>query len=434
MLQNLFELAQSILKVSRNTLAVHLRFMDMAISRLRWLSISEAVLQEPEPSPVLAGTRLATEGTAILYDPLALCRLYAEDKNSGARTYLHLLLHGTFRHFDVDSNILHPLWDLACDMAAEGVINELNLPMVVNAKAVRQQCVLNNLAPKVNRLLTAEKIYAFLRNNQPDDMELAQMKDLFSPDDHDIWYARKARLSIASIGASGNQQHRNSAGHNESALNKSKNRRPDGSSGNNSQAEWAAESACQQAMLGAISKDWRYISERMQTDLETFNRQRGDAAGSMMQNLRSVNREKYDYTAFLSKFAVIGEALCINNDEFDYVFYTYGMRLFAKKRLPLIEPLEYRDVKRIRDFVIAIDTSGSVAGEQVQAFLQKTCSILLSTENFFNRVNIHIIQCDAKIQEDVKITSHEEFEHYLQTMTIRGLGGDRFPSCVQARR
>ena len=149
-------------------------------------------------------------------------------------------------------------------------------------------------------------------------------------------------------------------------------------------------------------------------------------AGGMMQNLLAVNREKYDYTSFLKKFAVMGEAMRINDDEFDYVFYTYGMNLFPEKRMPLIEPLEYKDMKRIREFVIAIDTSGSVQGKQVQAFLQKTYNILQSTESFFSRVNVHIIQCDADIQEDVKITSREEFDQYLKTMTIKGLGGTDF--------
>ena len=91
-----------------------------------------------------------------------------------------------------------------------------------------------------------------------------------------------------------------------------------------------------------------------------------------------------------------------------------------------VEPLEYKEVKRIREFVIAIDTSGSVAGEQVQAFLQKTYNILQSTESFFSRINVHIIQCDADIQEDAKITSREEFDEYLKTMALRGLGGTDF--------
>ena len=94
--------------------------------------------------------------------------------------------------------------------------------------------------------------------------------------------------------------------------------------------------------------------------------------------------------------------------------------------MPLIEPLEYKEVKRIREFVIAIDTSGSTSGDLVQTFLTKTWNILQSTESFFSKVNIHIIQCDAEIQEAVKVSSKEEFEQYIQTMTIKGLGGTDF--------
>lgn len=50
----------------------------------------------------------------------------------------------------------------------------------------------------------------------------------------------------------------------------------------------------------------------------------------MLQNLRSVNREKYDYTAFLKKFAVLGEVMKVNEDEFDYIYYTYGLEHYDK--------------------------------------------------------------------------------------------------------
>ncbi|MBQ1453700.1 MAG: metallopeptidase, partial [Ruminococcus sp.] len=89
-------------------------------------------------------------------------------------------------------------------------------------------------------------------------------------------------------------------------------------------------------------------------------------------------------------------------------------------------PLEYKDVKRIREFVIAIDTSGSVSGELVQRFVQKTYNILKSSESFFSKINLHIIQCDAEIQEDVKITSQEEFDNYLKNMKLHGFGGTDF--------
>ena len=167
----------------------------------------------------------------------------------------------------------------------------------------------------------------------------------------------------------------------------------------------------------------------MQTDLETFSRQQGDKAGGLIQNLTNVNRERYDYTRFLKKFAVMGEIMKINDDEFDYIFYTYGLRLY--KNLPLVEPLEYKEVRRIKDFVIAIDTSASVSGELVQAFIQKTYNILKSTESYFRKINLHIIQCDADIQEDTKITSQEDFDRYMETMEIRGLGGTDYRPVFQ---
>ena len=96
---------------------------------------------------------------------------------------------------------------------------------------------------------------------------------------------------------------------------------------------------------------------------------RGTEAGLLTQNLREVNRERYDYTEFLKKFAVRAEMMKINPDEFDYNFYTYGLELY--ENMPLIEPLEYKEVKRIREFVVAIDTSGSTSGDLVQTFVQK---------------------------------------------------------------
>lgn len=312
--------------------------------------------------------------------------------------------------------MLQPLWNLACDMAVEGVINDLNLPMLTNAQAAGQVQVLQQIVLRVNNLLTAEKFYTYLRMNPPSETEFARLKRLFSPDNHALWYAPTARVAMAEEQA---------AGDNGGGTSTSQRDQP-----NDGQQE-NASTAQAQAALSALLQDWQHIAEQMQTDLETFHKQRGDEAGGMMQNLRAVNREKCDYTAFLKKFAVMGEAMRINDDEFDYVFYSYGMQLFPEKRMPLIEPLEYKDVKRIREFVIAIDTSGSVMGEQVQAFLQKTYNILQSTESFFSHINVHIIQCDEDIQEDIKITSREEFDHYLQTMAIKGLGGTDFRPVFQ---
>ena len=131
-----------------------------------------------------------------------------------------------------------------------------------------------------------------------------------------------------------------------------------------------------------------------------------------------------DYAAFLRRFAVLGENIQVNDDEFDYIFYTNGMKLYGK--MPLIEPLEYKEVKLVREFVVALDTSESVAGSLVQSFVTKTWNILKQTESFFTKVNIHILQCGARVEEDAKIRDQDELNAFMQHMVLRGFGGTDF--------
>lgn len=174
----------------------------------------------------------------------------------------------------------------------------------------------------------------------------------------------------------------------------------------------------------AKAPQWDQIAYQMKVDLETFSAERGDQAGSLLQSIREVTREKVDYTRFLEKFAVACEAVTINDDEFDYVYYTYGLRLY--ENMPLVEPLEYKEAKKIRDFVIAIDTSGSVEGSLVQSFLQKTYNILKSKESFFHKNNIYILQCDAELQDIRKIEDLKDIETYINQMELKGFGGTDF--------
>lgn len=399
--QRLDQLGQEVLRLSRNTLLVNLRFLDAALSQFTY-----------HPAPGL----LATDGQRIYYDARALLQGYRLEKERPVRDYLHMVLHCVFRQNFVDSLVDHACWDLACDMAVEAIISELDLRAAAAARQSRQAALLGQVKAAVKDL-TAEKIYRYYLDQHLPPEHLERLRRDFCADDHRIWYlppeqaaaltgykGERGSVKIAVRGGEGSGEE----GEGEDG--------GDGASGCDRQSGWSVN--------GTLSQLWKDIAERMQTDLETFSRQRGDQAGNLVQNLRAVNREKYDYTAFLKKFAVLGEAMKVNDDEFDYIFYTYGMKLFGN--MPLIEPLEYKEVKRIREFVVAIDTSGSVSGELVQKFMQKTYNILRQEESFFRKINLHIIQCDANIQEDAKITSQEEFDRYLDTMQLRGFGGTDF--------
>ena len=146
---------------------------------------------------------------------------------------------------------------------------------------------------------------------------------------------------------------------------------------------WMKGSPLSEEMLSEAF--WKRTSQQVQMDLEAFGKQQGTGAGALSQNLKEVNRERYDYRRLLKRFAVLGEVMKTNEDEFDYIYYVYGLTNY--KKMPLIEPLEYKETKRIREFVIAIDTSGSVAGEEVQTFLQKTYNILKQEESYFSKIN-----------------------------------------------
>ena len=378
--EKLNKLARDVLILSRNTLLVNLRFLDAALSQFELIPIEKSTL--------------LTDGKHILYNPKHILENYKTAKEIPVRDYLHMVMHCVFKHMYMDPSLNRPYWDLACDIAVENVITELNLKAVTTARE-RQQVQYITAIKKELKHVTAEKIYSYLRQAVPDPKKIAEIRGLFYADNHEIWYMTAAEIEARFGLGSGN-----------------------GSGDGNGDADSKA------GVSATMSAVWQAISERMQVDLETFGKQRGLNPGAMTQNLAAVNREKYDYTAFLKKFAVMGEAMKINDDEFDYIFYTYGLQLYEK--MPLIEPLEYKEIKAIKEFVIAIDTSGSTSGELVQKFVQKTYNILKSTESFFTKINLHIIQCDADIQEDKKITCQEDFDEYLKTMKIRGLGGTDF--------
>lgn len=379
-------LAQEVLGIAKAQLLVKLRFLDRALYELK-----------PQEQPLIP---LATDGFQLLYEPLSLLKGYRQQQSFVLRGYLHALLHCLFRHMFVSLGVDHDRWDLACDMAVQAMMDELNLPQLAEDVDQRRKSVVEQLRGKV-RPLTAEKIYRWLEDEKIAPAMMDMWRKLFWVDDHGVWYIPVAVMNEGS--GEGEGEGSADSGSSESGRN--------GASG-------TMQSRQTQAQL------WKDISARMQTDLETFSKQQGDQAGNLLQSLRAVNREKVDYTAFLRKFAMQCEVMKLSPDEFDYIFYTYGMTMY--RDMPLIEPLEYRDDKRIRDFVIAIDTSGSVQGEIVQQFLQKTYNILKQEETFDHRFNLHIIQCDAKVQEDAVIHTQEEFEDYIRTMTLRGFGGTDF--------
>ncbi|MCX6053924.1 MAG: metallopeptidase [Chloroflexi bacterium] len=344
------KLARDILILSRNTLLVTLRFLDVAISQLKLKPMEEI------PSIAIDGQFLYFNTTWHVLNN------YKLQKENTVRDYLHVIYHCLFHHPFINKLVHQGCWDLACDIATENAINELGINSVSNARQSRQGKLIAELKKELT-LMTAEKVYRFYLDREPTDEKLEALRLDFYADDHSIWYKPLPQEKGETDRKAGSGE--DGDGGEENLPRKSLNE-GEGSSTSRSQGMMAL---------------WKQISERAQVDIETASRQWGDQKGGLHQGLNQINREKFNYASFLQKFSVLGEVMQINDDEFDVIFYTYGLSLY--QNMPLIEPLEYKDVKRIKEFVIAIDTSGSVQGKTVQAFVQKTYNILKQTEIFF---------------------------------------------------
>jgi predicted metal-dependent peptidase len=121
---------------------------------------------------------------------------------------------------------------------------------------------------------------------------------------------------------------------------------------------------------------------------------------------------------------VLKEEMQVDPDSFDYIFYHYGMEMYGN--MPLIEPLETREIRKVEDFVIVIDTSMSCKGELVQKFLEETYTILASSESMSRQMRIHIIQCDEEVRSDQVIVNSDELKEYMEHLEVRGMGGTDF--------
>ena len=374
----IIKVASEVLNFSRQRTLVNMRFLEPAIRML---------MESPSKCMRNRSYGMGTDGKNLYYNPEYVLRAYQKEKGFVSRMYLHLVVHGIFRHFFVNPQIEQRKWDLACDMATEYIIESWKLDFADISAGADEKRELDRIRKNVG-LMNAEKIYGYLKKTK--ESEIDRLEKIFRRDDHSFWYPEtKNRNDVIQVKSGQVNQNR--------------------------------EVMFSNRKLQGL---WKQAAKKIQVDLETFMKSRSGENGDFLVNLKLANRKKQDYSAFLRKFTRLGERMKINDEEFDYNFYTYGMQLYGN--MPLIEPLEYKDVRIVKTFVTVIDTSGSVEEEKLRRFLEKTYQILKSGQKSEDRVNFHLIQCDALVQKDVKITTEKELEQVMEDLTLYGRGGTDF--------
>ena len=309
---------------------------------------------------------LATDGETLHYDGAYLAERYLRGAAAVNRDYLHVILHCMLRHLGKKRGKQSELWDLACDAAVESILDGLSYQCLEGPTSPLRLKFYGQCRAEMP-VLTAEGIYRYLLRQDLPEYELARLQRAFLADDHGLWDPPQKD---------------------------------------------------DQERSDRQDEAWKNRAEKTQTAMETVLAGQATGGEAVLEQVKVAARDDVDYRAFLRRFAVPREVMAVDGDSFDYIFYTYGLQLYGN--MPLVEPPETKEEKRIEDFVIAIDTSMSTSGELVRQFLSCTYSILRSTETFTRKVNIRILQCDDRIRSDTAIRDLEELKDYMENFQLHG--------------
>ncbi len=310
----------------------------------------------------------STDGTTLFFSGAQILRVFKENSRYLNRLYLHTVFHCLFHHLWIGGNRDRTLWHLSCDIAVEYVIDKMKHSSIRRILGWTRTKLYQEL-DAMGQGISAAVIYRVIREKPMEELDVLWKE--FVTDDHRYWPKEEQ----------------------------------------------------QQAMPQEIQKKWSKLARQTQQE----QRKRGDEKEEGQEQMSAqikAGRSRRSYREFLQKFAIMREELHSDPDEFDINFYSYGLRLYGN--MPLIEPMESREIKKIQDFVVVVDTSYSTSGEMVQNFLKETMDILSGQNSFFTRSRIHILQCDEKVQKVDVVCNEAQRNALFADFEIVGGGGTDF--------
>ena len=311
---------------------------------------------------------MATDGEYLFYSHNQLIRTFKKNTKYLNRLYLHSVLHCIFLHLWTGAGRDRYLWDIACDIMVEYTIDNLDKNCVKRPLSWLRQNVYNKI-DSYDGTVSAAVIYNYLKNVYGD--KLTELQREFYCDSHKHWPKEEKMTS--------SQQQ--------------------------------------------IQNNWDKISRQSEMELERHGDDDGKGTNLIRKNIRA-DKSRRSYKDFLRKFAVLREEMHCDPDEYDRNLYTYGLNVYGN--MPIIEPVETREVMRIQEFVVVIDTSYSTSGELVKNFLKETFTILSEENSFFKKCRLHVIQCDDDVRSDIVISDRNELSRMINSFELTGGGNTDF--------
>lgn len=506
---SLNDLGSRILNQSRYELSLSMRHLARALDRL--------------PYEMDFNTqRMGTEGERIHFHPEFIFQLFMESPQKLNRLYMHSLLHCLFRHMFKNEDKKEELWNMACDIHVEYVLDSLDVDLLKRPAGEYRENTFQSMEEKI-KTLSAERIYQYLEEEDLDYDAWERLEREFYKDDHVFWKVIDRKDAPGQEGegdsdgaplplpedftpndsSSGeeNEGEKKDSGDNTSAGNfEDKDKSPreskssedaspqsgtpsngegkeeknqeagnqepenrgsegegntgEGNSGEDSQGEAKQEDSQSGNSSGKkqedrkkaenrkptgqekreereakkkrddLSKEWEDISKRTEQEIEHSSKEKQEEQGSLAWFLRLEQKKYTDFRDFLRRLSVDREEMEVDLDSFDYGYYYYGLEQYGN--MPLIEENEYREGRKLQELVIAIDTSHSTKGEMVKGFLEETAGILKQKDAFFQKVKVHILECDDELRKDICLENVEDLEQYSKNFAVKGGYGTDF--------
>lgn len=506
---SLNDLGSRILNQSRYELSLSMRHLARALDRL--------------PYEMDFNTqRMGTEGERIHFHPEFIFQLFMESPQKLNRLYMHSLLHCLFRHIFKNEDKKEELWNMACDIHVEYVLDSLDVDLLKRPAGEYRENTFQRLEEKI-KTLSAERIYQYLEEADLDYDAWERLEREFYKDDHVFWKVidrkdapgqegegdsdgaplplpedftpndssfpeerdgekkdsgdntsaensedkdKSPRESKSSEDASpqsgtpsngeGKEEKNQEAGNQEpeNRGSEGEGNTGEGNSGEDSQGEAKQEDSQSGNSSGKkqeerkiaenrkptgqgqreereakkkrdnLSKEWEDISKRTEQEIEHSSKEKQEEQGSLAWFLRLEQKKYTDFRDFLRRLSVDREEMEVDLDSFDYGYYYYGLEQYGN--MPLIEENEYREGRKLQELVIAIDTSHSTKGEMVKGFLEETAGILKQKDAFFQKVKVHILECDDELRKDICLENVEDLEQYSKNFAVKGGYGTDF--------
>jgi predicted metal-dependent peptidase len=375
--------AKKIMTYTAEKLKIRFHDLAYAISSMKPVAVKERLLVE-------------TDGVRFFYNPEAVISSYNLHRTDDLeRQMVHIILHGLLGHFE--TGCMYRNYEFAWSIMDEQV-----------------WCMQQKLYGREN-LSEAPDMGEYFRIKGKNKIKKWKNGHHAGADNHYLWYVNN----------------QNEAKNQDKSQEKNQDKR----SSQDRDFESVNEG------IGSIKKKWSEIRSVLGVrscgedavkalDKALFARDKsssyGSGAGDENVLVENYGEADTDYRSLLKKLCREREQVKEDRDSFDYMLYNYGLEMYGD--VPLIEPLETKEVAHFNTIVLAIDTSGSCSGEIARQFLSESSRMFSDITELAELEHLYILQCDFVVQDELRLDGAAEVVRYIErnSVSLKGFGGTDF--------